>query len=233
MWITVACLFLGRAVTPLASESLDAATTALIEDRTLNVTASDLAQLSSAGAVCGAFGKLIAGPAIGVMNGRNAWLALLFVGSIAMLCIANVSSMTELFIVWLAYTPFAAMAFPATTVIVAGWVDGDLLGRVLGILTFAAKGAPSLVDVTAMSILREEANQESPDMREAEKPPEPEEAMMCAPHMHLHLHLHMHVPSRPRCPRAARGPVATPSWQHAGVTDPAPLFLLAGGWRST
>ena len=233
MWITVACLFLGRAVTPLASESLDAATTALIEDRTLNVTASDLAQLSSAGAVCGALGKLIAGPAIGVMNGRNAWLALLFVGSIAMLCIANVSSMTELFIVWLAYTPFAAMAFPATTVIVAGWVDGDLLGRVLGILTFAAKGAPSLVDVTAMSILREEANQESPDMREAEKPPEPEEAMMCAPHMHLHLHLHMHVPSRPRCPRAARGPVATPSWQHAGVTDPAPLFLLAGGWRST
>ena len=122
MWITVGCLFIGRAVTPLASESLDAATTALIEDPTLNITAADLASLSSAGAVCGALGKILAGPAIGIMNGRNAWLMLLSVGSVCMLCVANVGSMGELFMIWMAYTPFAAMAFPATTVIVAGWV---------------------------------------------------------------------------------------------------------------
>eukprot|EP00964_Phaeocystis_antarctica_P138585 scaffold103250_cov60-Phaeocystis_antarctica.AAC.2 len=121
MWITVGCLFIGRAVTPLASESLDAATTALIEDPTLNITAADLASLSSAGAVCGALGKILAGPAIGIMNGRNAWLMLLSVGSVCMLCVANVGSMGELFMIWMAYTPFAAMAFPATTVIVAGW----------------------------------------------------------------------------------------------------------------
>ena len=197
MWITVGCLFIGRAVTPLASESLDAATTALIEDPTLNITAADLASLSSAGAVCGALGKILAGPAIGIMNGRNAWLMLLSVGSVCMLCVANVGSMGELFMIWMAYTPFAAMAFPATTVIVAGWVrppapsppppprtqscsrarahahaheqnfhhrpkphphqvDGHLLGRVLGALTFAAKGAPSLVDVTAMGVLAED-----------------------------------------------------------------------------
>ena len=35
-------------------------------------------------------------------------------------------------------------------------VDGHLLGRVLGALTFAAKGAPSLVDVTAMGVLAED-----------------------------------------------------------------------------
>lgn len=122
MWITVGCLFIGRAVTPLASESLDAATTALIEDTSLNITAADLASLSSAGAVCGALGKILAGPAIGIMNGRNAWLMLLSVGSVCMLCVANVSSVGELFIIWMTYTPFAAMAFPATTVIVAGWV---------------------------------------------------------------------------------------------------------------
>ena len=122
MWITVGCLFIGRAVTPLASESLDAATTALIEDPTLNITAADLASLSSAGAVCGALGKILAGPAIGIMNGRNAWLMLLSVGSVCMLCVANVSSVGELFMIWMTYTPFAAMAFPATTVIVAGWV---------------------------------------------------------------------------------------------------------------
>ena len=122
MWITVGCLFLGRAVTPLASESLDAATTALIEDTTLNITAADLASLSSAGAVCGALGKILAGPTIGIVNGRNAWLMLLIVGSVSMLCIANVASVGELFMIWMAYTPFAAMAFPATTVIVAGWV---------------------------------------------------------------------------------------------------------------
>jgi hypothetical protein len=198
MWITVGCLFIGRAVTPLASESLDAATTALIEDPTLNITAADLASLSSAGAVCGALGKILAGPAIGIMNGRNAWLMLLSVGSVCMLCVANVASVGELFIIWMTYTPFAAMAFPATTVLVAGWVrlpapplpsppppprtqsshararahahtrydhrpkphlhqvDGHLLGRVLGALTFAAKGAPSLVDVTAMGVLAED-----------------------------------------------------------------------------
>ena len=122
MWITVGCLFIGRAVTPLASESLDASTTALIEDTTLNITAADLASLSSAGAVCGALGKILAGPTIGIVNGRNAWLMLLLVGTVSMLCIANVTSVGELFMVWMAYTPFAAMAFPATTVIVAGWV---------------------------------------------------------------------------------------------------------------
>ena len=78
MWITVGCLFIGRAVTPLASESLDASTTALIEDTPLNITAADLASLSSAGAVCGALGKILAGPTIGIVNGRNAWLMLLF-----------------------------------------------------------------------------------------------------------------------------------------------------------
>ena len=118
MWITVGCLFIGRAVTPLASESLDASTTALIEDTTLNITAADLASLSSAGAVCGALGKILAGPTIGIVNGRNAWLMLLLVGTVSMLCIANVTSVGELGAVWMAYTPFAAMAFPATTVIV-------------------------------------------------------------------------------------------------------------------
>lgn len=155
MWVQVVILFIGRAVQPLASESLDASSAALLEDPSLNISAADVAALSSTGALCGAAGKLFAGPLIALINPRNAWLLLLAVGTTVTGLIAHVSSLAELYVLWSIIAPCMALGFPALTAIVASWVDGNLLGRVLGLLTFAAKGAPSLVDAMAMAVMQE------------------------------------------------------------------------------
>ena len=155
MWVQVVVLFIGRAVMPLSSESLDASSAALIEDPSLNISAADVAALSSTGALCGAAGKLFAGPLIALINPRNAWLLLLAVGTTVTGLVAHVSSLTELYVLWSIIAPCMALGFPALTAIVASWVDGNMLGRVLGLLTFAAKGAPSLVDAMAMAIMHE------------------------------------------------------------------------------
>ena len=155
MWIQVVVLFIGRAVMPLSSESLDASSAALIEDPSLNISTADVAALSSTGALCGAAGKLFAGPLIALINPRNAWILLLAVGATVTGLIAHVSSLSELYVLWAIIAPCMALGFPALTAIVASWVDGNLLGRVLGLLTFAAKGAPSLVDAMAIAVMQE------------------------------------------------------------------------------
>ena len=51
MWIQVVVLFIGRAVQPLSSESLDASSAALIEDPSLNISAADVAAREREGAL--------------------------------------------------------------------------------------------------------------------------------------------------------------------------------------
>ena len=46
-----------------------------------------------------------------------------------------------------------AWIFPATTMAIAGWVDGHLLGRAIGVVAVATKLSPSLMSETYRHIV--------------------------------------------------------------------------------
>lgn len=152
--ITLAVLFLGRAAKPWGDQSFEAAMSAMDRDPDVELGAGGLGLLLGLGTFVCALGKVFAGPLIEHIRGRAAYLIFGFVAIITMMEIAyGESSDVPLFLAWCFYCFFSAMVLPATIATVASWFDAPSLGRVIAILTMAAKGSPLIVFAASAAVL--------------------------------------------------------------------------------
>jgi sugar phosphate permease len=76
---------------------------------------------------------------------RNVWLLVLSIGIFDMVLVPIGASLNHLFVSVTLQALVYAWIFPATTMAIAGWVDGHLLGKALGIVAVATKTTPSIM----------------------------------------------------------------------------------------
>jgi sugar phosphate permease len=138
-WITVVVLFIGKGATPFAVDILHAVQTALISDDAMGFDTQSLSQLSSSSLLCGALSKLLAAPLLHRLGPRTLWMIVLASGASMLAVIAATRSTAVLFVAWDLSAVAAAWAMPATSMIIAAWVDGHMLGQALGIISVSTK----------------------------------------------------------------------------------------------
>jgi len=146
-WVIVTCvvLFIAKGAMPFVNDAIHATQTGLVDDPALNITESTIGELSAASDLTEGLAKLTVAPALWLLGPRNALLAVLGMGSINVLLPAFTESMLAMYNLAITQYIFAAWAGPATTMTVAGWVDGHQLGKALGIIAVATKATPSIM----------------------------------------------------------------------------------------
>jgi len=143
--VIVVLLFVGKGVQPFGNDVTHMVQTALVDDPRLGADSAMLGGLFSAIDVTGGLSKLLVAATLRSLGPRNAWLIVLAGNAVNMALIAKLESLTALFVCGVGQALLYAWIFPATTMAIAGWVDGHLLGRAIGFVAVATKLTPSLI----------------------------------------------------------------------------------------
>jgi sugar phosphate permease len=91
------------------------------------------------------FSKLLVPPVLYLLGLRNVWLLVLGVGCANMVLVSTLATLPVLFATVVLQALIYAWIFPATTVAVAGWIDGHQLGRAFGVISVATKITPMIM----------------------------------------------------------------------------------------
>lgn len=143
--LTIAMLFVGKGVTPFVNDAIHATQTSLVDDPALNITESTIGQLSAISDLTEGLAKLTVAPALAFLGPRNAWLIVLGAGTLNVMLPPITKQLWALYNLAVTQYIFSAWAGPATTMVVAGWVDGHQLGKALGFVAVATKVTPSIM----------------------------------------------------------------------------------------
>lgn len=154
----VALLFIGKGTQPFVIDIVHVTQAALIEDPELGITATALGGLVAVQDFTSGVSKLGVAVVLRNLGPRNAWLIALFTGAVNMLVIAAVRSTASTGVIFsgtVLQSVVHAWLFPATTMTIAGWVDGHLLGRSIGIVAVATKVTPIFMSLLYGYLLRD------------------------------------------------------------------------------
>lgn len=151
--ITVSLLFVGKATQPFLNDAVHVTQAALVDDTRLSMSESGLGALVAAQDLTEGFSKLAVGPVLRLIGARSVWLLVLGGGFFNALLIATTVSKGALYAGVVTQALLYAWAMPATTQVIAGWVDGHELGRTIGTISVATKLTPSLMSILYATFL--------------------------------------------------------------------------------
>lgn len=154
-FIIVALLFVGKAVQPFVNDAVHVTQAALIEDPDLGISTTLLGGLVSAQDFTGGISKAVVAVSIQHVGPRNAWLAVLFSGTLNMLVISSTKFTGTIFVCTVLQSFAYAFLYPSTTMCIAGWVDGQALGRAIGVVAVATKMSPIIMSTLYAQLLKE------------------------------------------------------------------------------
>jgi len=140
--IVVVLLFCGKACMPFANEAAHITQAALIDDPDLNLDTMKLAWLFATQSIIGGVSKIAVAFTLRCIGPRNVWLGVLSVGALNLFVIASTKYVGVLFALTMLHSLIYAWIYPATTMAIAGWIDGAYLGRAIGFVATAAKLSP-------------------------------------------------------------------------------------------
>ena len=143
--LTVVVLFTGSFIAPFVLDTLHAVSTTMIDDPELGVTAGDLANIGSIELFVSCISLLFAHSILHRAGARGTYLLVLSSLALFSFLIAIIRSETAFAICWCFIGLMFSLSNPTSGFIVAGWVDGHLLGRAFGVISVASKISPSVV----------------------------------------------------------------------------------------
>mmetsp|Transcript_1383 Transcript_1383/g.3912 ORF Transcript_1383/g.3912 Transcript_1383/m.3912 type:complete len:605 (-) Transcript_1383:192-2006(-) len=131
---------------------------ALIEDANLGITATALGGLVAVQDFTSGIAKFSVAVVLRNLGPRNAWLIALLLGAVNMLAIAAVNSSASTGVIFsgtVLQSIVHAWLYPATTMTIAGWIDGHLLGRSIGCVAVATKVTPIFMSLLYGQLLKD------------------------------------------------------------------------------
>jgi sugar phosphate permease len=137
--LIIVVLFIGKFVQPFVNDIGHVVQTSLMDDPVLNVNSATLGGLFAAQDFVQGTSKLLVAFTIRGLRPRNAWLVVLAGGVITMTVVSVARSTPALFACTAIQALLYAFIVPATTMTIAAWIDGHLLGRAIGVCSVATK----------------------------------------------------------------------------------------------
>lgn len=153
--ITVGTLFFAKSVQPFITDATHVTQAALVNDTRLDMSESRLGALVATQDAVEGLSKLLVGPVLSLIGPHRAWYLILGGGALNALVIAATRSQLALFTGVVVQSLLYAWAMPSTTMVMAGWLDGHLLGRAIGVVSVATKLSPSLMSALYGSLLED------------------------------------------------------------------------------
>lgn len=142
MYTVVVLLFFGKAVQPFVNDAVHVTQAALIDDPELMMSTMTLGGLVSAQDFTTGISKIFVAMSIKEVGPRRAWLVVFVGGALNMLVIATTRYTATIFVCTVLQAFMYSFIYPATTMTIAGWVDGHALGRAIGCVAVATKVSP-------------------------------------------------------------------------------------------
>ena len=159
--LMMVALFIGKGVLPFVNDAIHATQTSLTDDPSLGITESTIGKLSAASDLTEGLAKLSVATALFYLGPGASWLIVLGAGTINIMLPAITKQLWALYNLAITQYIFAAWAGPATTMVIAGWVDGHQLGRALGFVSVATKVTPSIMYFTYGKLMHNEEELDS------------------------------------------------------------------------
>jgi len=143
--LTVTLLFFGKASMPFMNDVLKSVQATLMDVPSFGLTPAVLGQLASSRDLIQGGSKLLVAPVIYLVGLKGVWLIVLGMGVVNTLAVPIVATVPILFVTVIVQSLVYAWVFPAATMTIAGWVDGNQLGKAFGIVAVATKVSPSIM----------------------------------------------------------------------------------------